>query len=153
MALLTQKQLSFINEYLVDGNGTQAAIRAGYSPKTARSIAAENLKKPRIAGTIERYKLQALEYADEDRGRIVQMLARLAFADIPEIFYPNGSLKHPKVWPRQILDRINFAKSNAKLKRAAKGRRRAKTSDMDDERIKILGAMENYLRRRGLLFS
>ena len=45
---LTPKQQRFIDEYLVDLNATQAAIRAGYSAKTAYSIGIENLKKPEI---------------------------------------------------------------------------------------------------------
>lgn len=46
-AKLTPKQKRFVEEYLVDCNATQAAIRAGYSPKTAYSIGQENLKKLR----------------------------------------------------------------------------------------------------------
>ena len=47
-AKLTPKQQRFIDEYLVDLNGTKAAIRAGYSEKTARQMASENLSKPYI---------------------------------------------------------------------------------------------------------
>lgn len=45
---LTERQKRFCNEYLIDLNATQAAIRAGYSKKTAGVIATENLKKPNI---------------------------------------------------------------------------------------------------------
>ena len=48
MAKLTAKQQRFCDEYLVDLNATQAAIRAGYSEKTARVIGQENLLKPAI---------------------------------------------------------------------------------------------------------
>jgi len=51
---LTAKQQAFINEYLIDLNATQAAIRAGYSPKTAKLIGYENLTKPYIAKIIEK---------------------------------------------------------------------------------------------------
>lgn len=50
---LTPKQKKFIDEYLKDLNATQAAIRAGYSEKTAYSIGQENLKKPEIKKFIE----------------------------------------------------------------------------------------------------
>lgn len=50
---LTSKQQMFVAEYLVDLNATQAAIRAGYSAKTAGSIGEENLKKPEIADAIK----------------------------------------------------------------------------------------------------
>ncbi len=49
---MTPKQQRFAEEYVVDHNATQAAIRAGYSPKTAYSIGHENLKKPEIAAAI-----------------------------------------------------------------------------------------------------
>ncbi len=49
---LTAKQRRFVEEYVVDHNATQAAIRAGYSAKTAYSIGHENLKKPEIAAAI-----------------------------------------------------------------------------------------------------
>ena len=52
MAKLTNKQERFVDEYLVDFNATQAAIRAGYSEHTAKSIASENLTKPDIAEAI-----------------------------------------------------------------------------------------------------
>lgn len=53
---LTDKQELFCQEYLVDLNGTQAAIRAGYSEKTANRIAAENLSKPYLADRIAELK-------------------------------------------------------------------------------------------------
>ncbi len=49
---MSPKQQRFVEEYLVDHNATQAAIRAGYSPKTAYSIGWENLRKPEIAAAI-----------------------------------------------------------------------------------------------------
>ena len=51
---LTDKQQAFVNEYLVDLNATQAAIRAGYSEKTANVIGPENLAKPCIAEAIQK---------------------------------------------------------------------------------------------------
>lgn len=49
MSKLTDKQQKFCEEYLIDLNATQAAIRAGYSEKTAKEIGCENLTKPNIA--------------------------------------------------------------------------------------------------------
>ena len=53
MANLTPKQQRFVEEYLIDLNATQAAIRAGYSAKTAAVIGAENLIKPYIQKAIQ----------------------------------------------------------------------------------------------------
>lgn len=50
---LTEKQKRFADEYIISGNATQAAIKAGYSKKTARFVAAENLTKPNIKNYID----------------------------------------------------------------------------------------------------
>ena len=67
---LTAKQQRFVEEYLIDLNATQAAIRAGYSEKTAYSIGQENLKKPEIADEIEKRQ----EKIGEDNGITVEWL-------------------------------------------------------------------------------
>lgn len=51
---LTPKQKLFIHEYLIDLNATQAAIRAGYSPKGAKDSGYENLRKPLVKAEIEK---------------------------------------------------------------------------------------------------
>lgn len=66
--LMTNKQKRFCDEYLIDCNATQAAIRAGYSPKSAYSIGMENLKKPEIKTYIDEQlkKLHDAKIADAD---------------------------------------------------------------------------------------
>jgi phage terminase small subunit len=64
---LTPKQERFVQEYLVDLNATQAAIRAGYSRKTAYSIGEENLKKPDIQDFLAKARLVCL--TTQVRGR------------------------------------------------------------------------------------
>ena len=68
MANMTVKQQRFCDEYLIDLNATQAAIRAGYSKKTAGVIANENLKKPYISEYIEKRlkEKEAALIADQD---------------------------------------------------------------------------------------
>ena len=68
MAKLTAKQQRFCDEYLIDLNATQAAIRAGYSKKTARAIGCENLMKPDIKEYIEKRmaEKEAALVADQD---------------------------------------------------------------------------------------
>lgn len=61
MSKLTAKQSRFVEEYLIDLNATQAAIRAGYSAKRADSIGHENLRKPDIS--------QAVQAAMAERGK------------------------------------------------------------------------------------
>ena len=75
---LTPKQQMFVAEYLIDLNGTQAAIRAGYSAKTAYSIAEEILRKPEIVDAIQAgmdRRAKKINLTGED---ILANIARLA---------------------------------------------------------------------------
>lgn len=65
-AKLTPKQKRFVEEYVVDCNATQAAIRAGYSPKTAYSIGQENLKKPEVMKAIAEKQKKVSEKTEYD---------------------------------------------------------------------------------------
>ena len=75
---MTKKQKRFIEEYLVDLNATQAAIRAGYSPDTAGSIGSENLKKPEIRARIEKAIAERSKRTGINQDRIVMELAKIA---------------------------------------------------------------------------
>jgi len=74
MAELTDKQQRFVDEYLVDFNATQAAIRSGYSEKTARAIGAENLTKPDIAKAIQSAMLQKKQRTELDADFVIKSL-------------------------------------------------------------------------------
>lgn len=78
---LTAKQVRFVDEYLVDFNATQAAIKAGYKAKTAHVIGAENLRKPKIAEEIARRQKDLQRRTEISQDRVVKELARIAFAD------------------------------------------------------------------------
>jgi len=92
MSTLTPKQQRFVEEYLVDLNATQAAIRAKYSAKTAPFIGHENLKKPNIAAAISRRMKDRARRTEITQDRVLAEYAKLAFYD-PRAFYDdNGDL-------------------------------------------------------------
>ncbi|WP_404298089.1 terminase small subunit [Halomonas sp.] len=68
----TPKQQRFVDEYLIDLNATQAAIRAGYSEKTARQAGAENLSKPDIAAAIQASTQERSERTKIDADMVLQ---------------------------------------------------------------------------------
>ncbi|MDU3076853.1 MAG: terminase small subunit [Mixta calida] len=71
---LKAKQEKFCQEYLVDLNATQAAIRAGYSAKTARSVGCENLTKPDISARIAELQNEAQQKHGISRESILKEL-------------------------------------------------------------------------------
>jgi phage terminase small subunit len=74
---LTPKQQCFVDEYLIDLNATQAAIRAGYSAKTAKAIGAENLTKPDIKA--------AIDAAMKDREARTEINQDAVLSDLDEV--------------------------------------------------------------------
>ena len=85
MAKLTEKQKRFVEEYLIDLNATQAAIRAGYKVDSARDIGCENLTKPNIAEAIEKALAERSRRTGINQDRVVQELARIAFVNITDV--------------------------------------------------------------------
>ena len=77
MAKMTAKMQRFCDEYLIDLNATQAAIRAGYSEKTARSIAAENLAKPDIQEYISRRMAEKDTALIADQDEVLKYLTKV----------------------------------------------------------------------------
>lgn len=94
---LTPKQKAFVDEYLIDLNATQAAIRAGYSEKTARAVGAENLTKPNIQTAIQERIQEREKRTEVTQDMVVQQLAKVAFSDLKEYveWGPNGIVIRP----------------------------------------------------------
>jgi len=80
--MLTPKQARFVEEYLVDLNAKQAAIRAGYSVRTAAVIGCENLIKPDIATAIAEQQAARSERLEISADRVVLEFAKLGFANM-----------------------------------------------------------------------
>ena len=78
---LTPKRRRFIDEYLIDLNATQAAIRAGYSEKTAYSIGVQLLKKLEIQAEIQKRRNRLQNKLEITQERVLQELAAIAFAN------------------------------------------------------------------------
>jgi phage terminase small subunit len=76
-AKMTAKQMRFCDEYLIDLNATQAAIRAGYSKKTANRIATENLSKPVIKEYIAARMAEKEDELIADQNEVLKYLTRV----------------------------------------------------------------------------
>ena len=86
---LSAKQRRFIEEYLVDMNGTQAAIRAGYSPRSARVAASRLLMKDNIANALAERRAKISSKLEVTAKRVIAELAALGFANIADFYREN----------------------------------------------------------------
>lgn len=82
---LTEKQRRFVDEYLIDLNATQAAIRAGYSVKTAKDIGCQNLAKLNIQQAISEKMAERSKRTGVNQDRIVLELAKIAFVNAADV--------------------------------------------------------------------
>ena len=85
MAKLTEKQRRFVDEYLIDLNATQAAIRAGYSVKTADKQGYQLLEKTRVAEAISEKMAERSRRTGVNQDRVVMELAKIAFVNAADV--------------------------------------------------------------------
>lgn len=111
MDKLTDKQRRFCEEYLIDLNATQAAIRAGYSENTAAVIGNENLTKPYISDFIKKLQLEQSERTKVTADMVIQELAKIGFSDIKNYFGSDEDQKDIT----QLENKLSAAVSSIKV--------------------------------------
>lgn len=102
---LTDKQKRFSEEYLIDLNGTQAAIRAGYSPKTADVQASRLLTNANVQSYISTLQRRRSQRTRITADRVLKELASVAYSDISEVtpYSNNGvTLNDSKTLPKRV---------------------------------------------------
>lgn len=92
---MTDRQTRFCEEYLVDLNSTAAAIRAGYSVKSARSIGNENLTKPYIRACVDTAMAERSKRTGVNADCVVRELARVAFVNLSDLVDVNTAAVKP----------------------------------------------------------
>lgn len=96
---LNDKQRLFVSEYMIDLNATQAAIRAGYSEKTAHSQGPRLLDDVGVKAAIEELRAKRSEKTQIDAEWVLRRLAAEAEADIADLYNEAGGLKPVHEWP------------------------------------------------------
>lgn len=90
---LTNKQLAFCREYLVDRNATQAAIRAGYATKGAEVTGSQLLRNPKVQSKLTELEKPITEKLEITAEKVLQELANIAFFDPAELYDEKGNLR------------------------------------------------------------
>lgn len=103
---LNPKQKRFAEEYLKDLNAKQAAIRAGYSERSAEVQGARLLSNDKVQDFLREQGHAISERTNVTIDRVVQELARLGFSDLRDAFTADGHLIDPKEWPDDLAASI-----------------------------------------------
>lgn len=153
---LTTKQAAFVAEYLKDMNGTQAAIRAGYAPSAAGQQACVLLKNPKVKAAVQAAKAQRSERTAITADRVLEELARLAFADPSKCYDDAGNLLPvPKMPPeaRASLSGVDVEEGESSSTRKVKRWDKVKALEllgkhlgMWQDKVKVSGDTEEPLR-------
>ncbi|WP_206540419.1 terminase small subunit [Leisingera sp. ANG-M7] len=106
-ATMNEKQKRFAEEYLIDLNATQAAIRAGYSEKTAGRQGFDLLKKPEIQKAVQEGMERRAERTEITQDRVLQELAKVAFSDLRKVLTPGGALIDAQDWDDDVAGFIS----------------------------------------------
>lgn len=100
---LTDKQARFVEEYLIDLNATQAAIRAGYSAKTADSKAAQLVANSKVSEAIQAGKEKFSHKLEISAERVLQEIAALAFSDLGDVMRWGPDAEDTELYPSEEL--------------------------------------------------
>lgn len=109
---LTKKQRLFVDEYLIDLNATQAAIRAGYSTRRATEIGYQLLQRPEVAQAIQAAMAERSKRTEVEADYVIRRLREIDEMDVLDIHEDDGSFKPIREWPkvwRQFLSGIEIA--------------------------------------------
>jgi phage terminase small subunit len=98
-ATLTERQRAFCEEYLIDLNGNAAAVRAGYSPRTARQAAAQNMTRPEVTAYLQQLLDERSKRTQITADRVITEVARLGFSDLRKLFKEDGAMLPVNEWP------------------------------------------------------
>lgn len=90
---LNPKQQRFVHEYLIDLNATQAAVRSGYSERTAKQQGSRLLTDADVAAAVAAGKAKQLGTADLSAARVLEEVRRLAMSDVRCLFDEHGNLR------------------------------------------------------------
>ena len=138
----------FAREYAVDLNGKQAAIRAGYSPKTAESQASRLLRNVKVRAAIDAALAKAAERVEVKTDDILRELKRLAFVDLGGAYDDLGNLLPIKEIPEDVRRAIVGVKVFEEFE--GTGRDRVKTGDVREvklaDKIRALELLGRYLK-------
>ena len=104
---LTPKQAAFVREYLVDSNGKQAAIRAGYTERSAEVTASKLLRNPKVREVVEAGKAVVAERAEVEAVEVLRELKRIGFADPGRVLDADGALLPLHKMPEDIRRAIS----------------------------------------------
>ncbi|HCL3838370.1 TPA: terminase small subunit [Pseudomonas aeruginosa] len=109
---LTKKQRLFVDEYLIDLNATQAAIRAGYSARRATEIGYQLLQRPEVAQAIQAAMAERSKRTEVEADYVIRRLREIDEMDVLDILEDDGSFRSIRDWPRawrQFLSGIEIA--------------------------------------------
>ena len=106
---MTEKQRRFVEEYLIDLNATQAAIRAGYSPATANEQGARLLVNVSIQKEISKAMAERSRRTGISQDRVIEELAKIAFLNAADLINPEDASIKPSA-SREDLSCIQSVK-------------------------------------------
>ena len=139
---LTEKQRRFVEEYLVEPNATQAAIRAGFSERSAHQIGHEQLRVPQVAAAIVAAMEARSRRTKVDQDWVLSKLREMFEADAADLYDRNGQLlpvkDWPKIWRTGLISGVDSVETIdlADEPDAATGKRRARRTLVMNKKVR-----------------
>ena len=143
---LTARQTAFVSEYLIDLNGTQAAIRAGYSPTSAAEVASEALRNSKIVDAIERGKAQRLSRVQMTQDTVLHEMSLLSHSSLEHYYVDDdGQVRPTEDAPDGAMRALQSIKKKTRIFRDKDGNETGREYDVEvrlwnkPEPLKLMG--------------
>lgn len=114
---LNTRQRAFVDEYLLDLDGTAAARRVGFAPRSAKQTATKLMKLPQVQDAIAVAQAERAERLRIKADEVLTELAHLVRSDVRNLFHPDGALKRP----HELDDATARSVASVKVVTTAKG--------------------------------
>jgi phage terminase small subunit len=137
----------FVREYVIDRNGTRAAIAAGFSAKSARNKASQLLGEEWVQEQISKKMKRLLEKADITAERVMIELARVAFSDVRGVFDENGALKPIHTLDDDVAATISGIDIETRVEKDSEGGGRVHTHKIKRaDKVAALGMLARHFK-------
>lgn len=155
--VLTDKEARFCEEYIIDQNGTKAAIRAGYSPKSANQNSTNLLARPLVAQKVRQLLSEMAQTSMVTAQMIAQEYKKIAFSNIDDVLVEGNEVADIKTLPKEVSAAVEA------IKKTVNENKEGKTTSVQvkmhsklaalEALAKHLGFFENDNRQKKLTFN
>ena len=147
---LTPMQHRFCHEYVIDNNGTQAAIRAGYAPKNAHVTASKYLRISKVKAYVRKLKLELQKKTSTDAEKVIEEFKKIGFANIQDYLHGENNIRNLCEVARDKAAAVESVSTTVNITSNKDGSKEYETRNVKFKLHSKIQALDNLAKHLGL---